>query len=134
MTQADKRHSTPRTRMPAEASGELRALIDRCMALKAPVEALKVKERGMPAEVLRALPPSREVVELEEAFDNAFEALWDAEDAVNAFRPRSAEDICLKARFCLEHMYSDHSAGHGSDVFAWNVLRELAGTESMPRV
>lgn len=103
-----------------EATAELQALISRCVELKAGVAGFKMREASLPAEAF------------EEEVGEAFQAMWDAEDQVNAFQPQSIEDLRLKAGFAIDHMYSDQSAEHGSDLFAWNVLRELAGRQSLP--
>jgi hypothetical protein len=120
--------------MPAEASTELHALIDRCTELKVAVERLKREEKSIPPAERQRTPVTPAVARLEDALGDAFDLMWDAEDAVDAFQTRSAADIRLKARFALDYMYSDQSGGHGSDVFAWNVLRELAGGESSSAV
>lgn len=113
--------------VPADASVELQALIDRCFEHKAAVEVLKQKEQCL-------LPEDEAAAEIGAALDDAFEAMWDSEDAVNAFAPRSIADLRLKACFLIDHMYCAQSAEHGSDVFAWNLLRELAGREGLPAV
>ena len=64
---------------------------------------------------------------VEDALDEAYDAMWTIEDEIEAFAPRSAEHLRLKAGFALEHLYCDGaSAEHASDFFAWKVLRELA--------
>lgn len=76
-------------------------------------------------EACNALRQRLGLPDLEEALDDAYVALWDTEDEIQAFPPRSMADLRLKASFALDHMFCDESAQHGSDVFAWNLLREL---------
>src|SRR5262249_32967225 len=109
-----------------EASAELRALIGLYVTCK--VTVAELNRQG------EALPPGQFDADLEEALNDAYDAMWAAEDQVDAFRPRSAEDLRLKAGFALDHLYGDQSAEHTSDMFAWNLLRELAGRERLPSV
>ena len=98
---------------------------------KSPVHVMTQATQTAPSLTDRAIAAAAKI---EEAIDEAFDAMWGAEDDVNRFHARSAADLRLKAGFLIDHMYCDQSAEHGSDIFAWNVLRELVGRTSLPAV
>lgn len=67
------------------------------------------------------------IAAINDALDEAYDAKWVIEDAIEDFVPRSAEQLRLKARFALEYLYCDGPpAEHANDKFVWKMLQDLA--------
>ena len=64
--------------------------------------------------------------ELEDALDEAYEALRQVQDEIEDFEVSSLADVKLKARFAVVHLYEGESEESG-DLFAYSMLRQLAG-------
>jgi hypothetical protein len=64
---------------------------------------------------------------LEDAIDEAFEELCQAQDEIEEFEMRSMADVILKARFAVDHLDTNELTESSADYFAWEMLRQLAG-------